>query len=278
MIRQVIRHIGREKWLFLGSVLVLAILLLLVDLFWIASLSLEAQFRQVMSTVAMEVYLTDVIPDADLLTTEIALKAVPDIATVVYVSKADAAGILEGDLGTGILDVLEENPLPRSFVLRFRRAMTLAMLDDAAERIKTMTGVDAVEFGRPWIEKMERLDRNLHQTMYLLGALIVFVALLTLASANRLSAKGKAADFFQLQLLGAGPSYLVIPFLAEGFLSGLAAAALSWGAIFYFAGNITFTAFALTLPSPGEVFFFALAAGLVAMTGAYLGIRKYVTA
>ncbi len=278
MMRQVFRHIGREKWLFLGSVLVLAILLLLVDLFWIASLSLEAQFRQVMSTVSVEVYLTDTIPDANLALMETALKAVTDVGSVAFVSKADAAGILEADLGTGILEALEENPLPQSFILRFRRVMTLDALDDTAQRIKTMAGVETVEFGRPWIEKMERLSRNLHQTMYLLGGLIVFVVLLTLASTNRLSAKGKAADFFQLRLLGAGPSYLIIPFLAEGFLAGLIAAALSWGAIFYFAGSITIAAFSLILPSPGEVVVFALAAGLVAMIGAYLGIRKYVIA
>lgn len=278
MIRQVIRHIGREKWLFLGSVLVLAILLLLVDMFWIASLSLEARYRQVTNTIAMETYLNDAVPEGNLAALETALKTLPNVDSVAYVSKADAAGILEGDLGEGILEVLEENPLPRSFILRFSRPMTLALLDDCAGRIRTMTGVDAVEFGRPWIEKMERLGRNLHQAMYLLGGLIIFVVLLTLASTNRLSAKGKAPDFFQLKLLGAGPSYLIIPFLAEGFLSGLLAAMLSWGAIFYIAGNITIAAFALYFPSPGEISVYVLAAGLVAMTGAYLGIRKYVVA
>ncbi|MDD4051265.1 MAG: permease-like cell division protein FtsX [candidate division Zixibacteria bacterium] len=278
MIRQIIRHIGREKWLFLGSVLVLAILFLLVDLFWIASLSLEARYRQVISTVAMETYLDDAVPEGNLAALEMALKTLPNAASVAFVSKAEAAGILESDLGEGVMDVLEENPLPRSFVLRFDRPMTLAALDDCAARIKALAGVDAVEFGRPWIEKMERLGRNLHQAMYLLGGLIIFVVLLTLASTNRLSAKGKAPDFFQLKLLGAGPSYLIIPFMAEGFLSGLLAALLSWGAIFYFAGNITIAAFTLELPSPGEISIYVLAAGLVAMIGAYLGIRKYVVA
>jgi cell division transport system permease protein len=278
MIRQVVRHIGREKWLFLGSILVLAILLFLVDMFWIASLSLEAQYRQVMSTVAMETYLNDSVPDENLAVLETALKTLPHVDSVVFISKTDAAGILEGDLGEGILDVLEENPLPRSFILRFNRPMTLTALDDCASRIKSLAGVDAVEFGRPWIEKMERLDRNLRQAMYLLGGLIVFVVLLILASTNRLSAKGKAPDFFQLKLLGAGPSYLIVPFLVEGFLSGLLAAVLSWAAIFYIAGNITFAAFTLRFPSPGEVLMYVLAAGVVATAGAYLGIRKYVAA
>ncbi|NMC45189.1 MAG: hypothetical protein GYA46_14810 [candidate division Zixibacteria bacterium] len=277
MIRQVLGHIGREKWLFLGSVLVLAILLLLVDIFWIASLSLDAQMRQVTGAVAMEIYLNDSIPEADLSALETALKAIPDAAAVAFVSKDDAAGILEADLGEGILDVLEENPLPRSYVVRFRGPMTLAGLDAAAGRIKAMAGIDAVEFGRPWIEKMERLGRHLHRAMYFLGALIVFVVLLSLAGTNRLSAKGKSADFFQLRLLGAGPAYLTFPFLAKGFLAGFAAAALSWAGGYYLAARITFTSLTVTLPSMGEVVAFTLAAALVAMLGAYLGIRKYVT-
>lgn len=278
MIRQVLGHINREKWLFLGSVLVLAILLLLVDIFWIASLSLDAQTRQVTGTVAMEIYLNDSLPEADLPTLETALRALPDAASVAFVSKEDAAGILEADLGEGILDVLEENPLPRSYVLRFRGPMPLERLDAAAGRIEAMAGVDAVEFGRPWIEKMERLSRHLHRAMYFLGALIVFVVLLSLAGTNRLSAKGKSADFFQLRLLGAGPAYLTFPFLAKGFLAGLAAAALSWAGGYYLAARITFTSLTVTLPSMGEVVAFTLAAAVVAMLGAYLGIRKYVTA
>lgn len=276
MIRQVLMHIGREKWLFLGSALVLAVLLLLVELFWIATLSLDAQTRQVMSAVAMEIYLNDSIPDAGLPAMEMALKAIPDVDTVTFVSKDDAAGILEADLGAGLLDVLEENPLPRSFVLRFRRPMTLAALDAAAERIDALAGVEAVEFGRPWIEKMERLNRNLHQAMYFLGGLIVFVVLLSLAGTNRLSAKGKAVDLFQMGLLGAGPAHLTFPFLAEGFMAGLLAAVLSWAGVYYLAGNITFVSLPLTLPSVHEIIVFTLTSALVATAGACLGIRKYV--
>jgi len=273
-LRQISRHIGREKRLSLGSFLVLAIALILIDLFWIASINLNQQYREILRSVRMEVFMTDAVPDSVISVIDKALTSLDDVSSVHYISKDDAAQILEDDLGAGILEGLGENPLPRSFVISFGRIKNLEELDNLAANIKRLGGVDDIEFGREWIEKVENIGRNLRRGGYAVGGLILFVVILTMANTNRLTARSKSKDFFQLRLLGAGPSYLIYPFLAEGFLAAFIAAGLGWIILLYLFDQVSFADFTIMLPDLTEVLVYSLLAGLTGIIGAYLGIRR----
>jgi len=272
--RQIVRHLRRDKRLTLGSFLVLIIVLVLIDLFWIASININHQYQRLLGTVRMEVFVENDVPDSVLSAMELALTTLEDVSSVSFISKEEAAHLLEADLGRGILEGLEENPLPRSYILFFGRTMSLDELDNLEKQLQRLEGVEAVEFGRPWIQKVENIGRNLRRGGYIVGGLILFVVLLTMANTNRLTARGKSRDFFQLKLLGAGPSYLIYPFLAEGFLSGFIAAALGWAVISYAAGQVTFSDFILLRPGLSEIAVYTALAGITGAIGAYLGIRR----
>ena len=276
--RQIGRHIMREKRLSLGSFLVLAIVLILIDIFWIASINITRQYDEILKKVKMELFLSKALPDSLVPVLKSSLLSIEEVDSISFVSKEMAARILENDLGPGILDELEDNPLPRSFTLHFNRSLSLNELDILQSRLVKMEGVEAIEFGRPWIEKVENFGRTLRIVGYAAGALILFVVLLTMANTNRLTARSKSQDFFQLKLLGAGPSYLVYPFLAEGFLSAFIGAALGWAFIIYAADKVTFAAFVLTLPGLDKILIYGLLAGLTGTAGAYLGIRRFIIA
>lgn len=273
-LRQIRRHFRREKRLSVGSFLVLAIVLILIDLFWIASINITQQYSEILRTVKMELFMSDSIADSAMAIIEESLRSLDQVASVQYISKEEAARLLENDLGPGILEGLDENPLPRSFVLNFGRTQSLESLDVLAARLSRLEGVDTIEFGRAWIQKVENIGRNLRRVVYVVGGLILFVVLLTMANTNRLTARSKSRDFFQLKLLGAGPSYLIYPFLAEGFLSAFVAAALGWLILLYLAAQMTFATFTLVMPEVNEIIIYAVLAGVTGMIGAYLGIRR----
>jgi len=273
-VRQISRHIRREKRLSLGSFLVLAIVLILIDLFWIASGTITQQYHELLGSIRMELFISDAVPDSALAVMELAVSSVEGEAAVAYVSREEAAQFLENELGAGILDGLQENPLPRSFVIFFDQSKSLDQLDALEKRLQRLEGIEAIEFGRPWIEKVEKAARNFRRVGYIIGGIILFVVLLTMANTNRLTARSKSTDFFQLKLLGAGPSYLLYPFLAEGFLSAFIAAVLGWAAMYYLAGRVSVATIALVLPSVFDVAIYAVLAGLTGTAGAYLGIRR----
>ena len=172
--RQVYRHIQRDKRISLGSFLVLTIVLVLIDLFWVATLNINHQYEQVLKTVKMEVFISESVPDSLMSVFETAFLRFDGVDTVSFVSKDDAARILENELGPGILGGLDENPLPRSYILHFDRKLGLESLDRLNDDIRQIQGVGAVEYGRAWIEKFENIGHLLRRIGIVVGGLILF--------------------------------------------------------------------------------------------------------
>ncbi len=273
--KQIFRHAGREKRLSLGSFLVMLIILLLLDIFWVGSLNINYQYRELLSGVKMEIFLDNLFPEENLPDLRLALREFEGVSMVKYISAKEAALILTDQLGPGLIEGLDSNPLPRSFEIQFGKLLTLEQLDSMRDNIHRIGYIDLVEYQRPWIAKMEKIGNNLQIAGYIIGGVILWIVLLTTANTHRLTARSKSRDFAQLKLLGAGPDYLLYPFLAEGFGSTLIAALLGWAGIFYLASRISLANFPLLMPDLDQVVIFSLVAGLTGLAGAYLGIRKY---
>lgn len=274
--KQILRHAGREKRLSLGSFLVMLIILILLDIFWVASININYQYRELLSGVKMEIFLNNSFPEENLPDLRLALREFVGVSMVKYISANEAALILADELGPGLIDGLDSNPLPRSFEIQFGEMLTLAQLDAMHDNLNRIGHIDLVEYQRPWIAKMEKIGKIMRLTGYLVGGVILLIVLLTTANTHRLTARSKSRDFEQLKLLGAGPDYLLYPFLAEGFFSTLIAAVLGWVGILYLARNISFSNFSLLMPASDQVLIFIFSVGFIGLVGAYLGIRKFL--
>lgn len=274
--RQLNRHFRREKRLSVGSFLVLLIILILVDMFWVASVNINNQYQDILKTAKMEVFLDDDLPDSLLSFFEVTLLQFEDVAFVDFTSREGAARILQGEFGSNILEGLDDNPLPRSYTISFYKGKSLTDLDQLAGQLQELEGVDTVDFGREWIQKVENVGTGLRRIGFFVGGIILFVVLLTMANTNRLTARTKLQEFTQLKLLGAGPSYLLYPFLMEGFFSAFIAAGVGWFILLSLLEQVSFTEFTLILPTIRDIGLYCLAAGLTGMAGAYLGIRRFL--
>ncbi|MCK5126875.1 MAG: permease-like cell division protein FtsX [candidate division Zixibacteria bacterium] len=273
---QISRHFRREKRLSVGSFLVLLIILLLVDMFWLASVNISNQYQSVLKTAKVEIYIEDTFADSLLSFFKITLLQFEDVAYVDFTSREEAARILQNEFGPMILEGLEANPLPRSYTMSFYKSKSLADLDMFAHQIINLEGVSSVDFGREWIVKVENIGTGLKRIGLFVGGLILFVVLLTMANTNRLTARTKLQEFTQLKLLGAGPSYLLYPFLMEGFFSAVIAAGTGWLVIIYLLEQVSFTSFSLVVPTNTEIAIYCGVAGLTGMIGGYLGIRRFL--
>ncbi|MEZ5360089.1 MAG: permease-like cell division protein FtsX [Candidatus Zixiibacteriota bacterium] len=274
--RQLSRHFRREKRLSVGSFMVLLIILILVDLFWVASVNINNQYQNILKTAKMDVYLEEDLPDSLLAFFEVTLLQFEDVAFVDFTSREAAAQMLRSEFGSNILDGLEYNPLPRTYTISFYKGKSLADLDMLAGQLQNLEGVDTVDFGREWIQKVENVGTGLRRIGFFVGGIILFVVLLTMANTNRLTARTKLQEFTQLRLLGAGPSYLLYPFLMEGFFSAFIAAGLGWFILLTLLDQVSFIDFTLILPTMRDISLYCLAAGLTGTAGAYLGIRRFL--
>ncbi|GAC1340891.1 MAG: permease-like cell division protein FtsX [Myxococcales bacterium] len=210
----------------------------------------------------------------------------PGLETV-FVGRAEALSRLRvelGDLGPA-LDGLSQNPLPATLELRPRAPLSAAALRALAAELRGLPGVNDVDYGREWLDKLEALGRALRAAGGLALALVVGSALLVVANTIRLAVYARRDEIEIMKLVGATDAYVRLPFLLEGALQGLLGATFALGGLaclerWILPRAAAAFAFASGVPAPHlrpETLLLLLACGaLVGFLGSYLAVARFL--
>lgn len=159
-----------------------------------------------------------------------ALERTPGVAGLRWVAPAAALERLRRDLGpdADVLDGLETNPLPGSFEVE------VAQEHRTPERLRALVGalraqasIEDVRWGEDWVQGYARLLRAAEWLGLALGAFLAVVLFSIAASTIRLAVHARADEIQIQRLVGAGASFIRLPFYLEGALQGGLAAALA---------------------------------------------------
>jgi len=276
ILTELFRNLYRNPGTAIASLLSLALLFLLFDLFWIAAGTSDKFYGNLLSNLQMQVYVEEWLSDKDAKALETLMKEIKGIADAQYVSRETARSELAAIVGVDLLVGYDDvNPLPRSYVILFEPThLQIAAIDSVESRLKRLSGVGKIDYSRQWLEKAESTRKIIKNAGMILGALILFTTLVSLANNIRLMTRTRAVGFWQMRLLGAGRVFIALPFLLEGFLIGAWSAVLSWLIMLYSQDKVSFTQFELVMPTLSQVTWFCLAAGVLGVLSGLLGIRK----
>jgi len=259
----------------LGSILSLFLLLLLFDLAWVSSLSAFKYYDERISEIEIEVFLTDDVADSTMPDIMDAFARIDGVEKVEYISRQNARDRLNNIMGVDLLEGMDENPLPRSVVISFEpNYLNTANLSRLRADLNRMKGVDEIMFPSHWLEKAELTKQMIGDFLVLLGALILVAVVLNSIHAIILSARTRMEELLQMQLLGAGPVFLAIPFILEGIFYALVASISGWIIMYYGMELFTFRDIEIITPPTAQIIYFCLVAGAVGMISGYIGIRR----
>jgi cell division transport system permease protein len=217
----------------LVSVLTIALSLFLGAAFALALFTAKALLASWGAQASVTLYLDRALTDQQghALAQEVQARAAD--ADVVYVDRATALSRLRVDLGdlAGSLDGLAQNPLPPSLEVTPRTALPPSGLRMLAAQLGRLPGVQEVDYGREWLDKLEALGRA--SRTFGAGALIAVLgaALLVVANTIRLAVYARRDEIEIMKLVGATDAYVRAPFLLEGLLQGLLGAGLAVAAV-----------------------------------------------
>jgi cell division transport system permease protein len=208
---------------------------------------------------------------------------VEGVAAVDLVSKEEAlARFREGLGGAGLLDGLEENPLPASLVVSLQPASrTPEGLEIVVASLVGLPGVTELAHGQEWVEGYARLTSLVRTGALALAVVLGLAALMIVANTIRLAIYSREDELEILTLVGASRSYVRIPFLMEGVLQGAlggAIAVLLLLAAFHVAVPRVEYGLALVLGSASPRFFAPDEAIAVVLAGSVLGLFGSITA
>jgi cell division transport system permease protein len=146
------------------------------------------------------------------------------VASLDYITKDQALADLRERLGeqSGVLEGLDENPLPASFELTLKPEMnSKERLRGLTEKLKTVKGVDDVAYAWEWAEKLEVFLRFVRLAGFVVGGLLFLAIVFIIANTIKLTVLARKDELYIMRLVGATEGFIRGPFLIEGILQGL---------------------------------------------------------
>lgn len=230
-------HLRRAPGSFLFNILVVAIALALP----FTGLTLLDNVRPMSESLSVDpeisIFLQQNTPreQAEALATPLRQLVRDKQAKIIFTPREKALDSLRTKSGlSDVLGTLGENPLPDSYVLKldaFRNAQAGGDVDQLAEQIRTLPGVDTVQVDSAWVKRLAALLNVLRLALLLLAATLGTVVVAVVFNTIRLQVMTQREEILVSKLIGATDSFIHRPFYYTGALLGLCAGALALAAV-----------------------------------------------
>lgn len=192
--------------------------------FSLLSVNLNNALAALQGELELAAYLADGANVQQLTTT---VRAWPEVERLDFVSKGQALAEMVADLPSlSRAAGLVENPLPDTFHLRlFDPAQTSLV----RMRLEQLPGVVEVDDSSAAVATFLALNDVLRIGGSILIVVLLGAALFAIVNSIRAAITARKEEIDVMRLVGAGRSFIRLPFLLEGFLLGFISAALALG-------------------------------------------------
>ena len=231
--REAFYSVLRNSWLSVASIGVVAVSLLILGSSLLVVMNANKIAENLESSVEISVFLQDETTPEDIKELEAALRSLPEVAELKFVSKQEALKEMQENFGEqgDILEGLEEkNPLPDTFRIK---TQTVEQVVPLARELAAYPRVDQVRYGQGVVEKLLDLSRWVRTAGLVTMVLLAIAAVFLIATTIRLSVFARRKEIGIMKFLGATNWFVRFPFLLEGMFLGLAGALLAVVAVYY---------------------------------------------
>jgi cell division transport system permease protein len=158
------------------------------------------------------------------------IEKMPEVETAQFISRDDALKFLRESLEgqDGLLEGLSSNPLPNSIEIKLRpqdKSIRSAEYEDFISRLRSLDGVDDIEYGQKWLDRFRVVIDMLAYTGICLGALLFLFTLFIISNTIRLMVYIRRDEIEIMRLVGATNLFIKMPFCFEGIIQGVCGAA-----------------------------------------------------
>lgn len=231
-VKQAFSQMGRNKGMYFTSVLAITAMMLILGLFFVAFVNVDlftVTIKQDYNVV--QLYMEDDNSASENEAIGKSFEAMDGVEQAKYVPKDTALKTLKQRWGENgyLLDNLQHNPLPNSYMVYVKDA------DDAkhiAEAGETAKGVDDVVYYQETIEKLAKITNFIEVGSLIVMAFLIVISIIIVANTIKLTVFNREKEIGIMKYLGATDWFVRAPFVHGGIFIGLFSSAIATGLIY----------------------------------------------
>lgn len=186
--------------------------------------------QKIKKSIEITAFLNNTIDSSRISAIQNELLAQPNIMTVKFISKEDAIQEFIKDTGEDFRDVLTENPLPQSFVIKFKpEKISYENINYEINRIRSIAGVSEVIYDYDFIVKILRYLKSGQILVYIFSILLILLSIYLVYTHSRIQIEANKNLYQTMKLVGAKLSTIKIPIVLNGIIIGLISSILCIG-------------------------------------------------
>ncbi|MFH1139061.1 MAG: permease-like cell division protein FtsX [Pseudomonadota bacterium] len=286
-VRAFLMGVKSNPALFLVAAATIALAMLIMGAFLLLNVNLQNILESSARGLAVSVYLEDGLGSAGLERLKKEVENLSGVAETVYLSKEQALAELEKRLGdqTGLLEGLDENPLPSSLELEMTPDMKEEdQVQELAGRLKSLAGVAEVHFVWEWAEKLRSFVRFVRVAGFVVGVFLFMTVVFIVANTIKLTVLARQDELYIMRLVGATEGFIRAPFLIEGAAQGLSGALAALVVLFlvyvFIISRIELplglSMVGLTFLSGTTAFFLVVAGVALGLVGSFISLGRFL--
>ncbi len=220
------QNIRENKFLTMVTVAVITVSMLLFSSFLLLYYNLAHALQNWGHDVQVSIYLRDSVSEAEARSIMAELETRPEVVSAEYVSKEQALETFSRSLSgvAGIIDDLGTNPLPASIELTLRDDLSDSKAIQAFVESIQRKAFEDIDWSQEWVEKFYAFLDLLRWSGIVLAALLASASIFIISQTIKLGFYARRDEFEILELVGATPVFIRVPFLIEGIVQGLTGA------------------------------------------------------
>lgn len=237
-IKESFSQMWRNKGMYFTTIAAMTAMMLILGLFFVAFVNVNTFTETIEKDYnVVQVYMADKNDDAKNEAVKEQLEQLPGVDKLEFISKNDALETLRDRWGENayLLDNLNENPLPDSF-------MVYVADSDAANQVATgaaeIKNVDDVVYYQDTIEKLASVTHFIETGSMICMIFLVVISIIIVANTIKLTVFNKAKEIGIMKYLGATNSFVRAPLVLSGMFIGIFACLIGTGLIYFIYSKI----------------------------------------
>ncbi len=262
------------------TILIMGSALLVLAILTLITFNMGLMLENARQGIDMRVFLKSDLADEQMAELQPRLIVIPGVKEVTWISPESALSEFKANLGedAGILEMLDENPLPASFHLTLTAgSRDLESVRAIRSEIAAWDEVAEILFNQSWIDALEQWTFRFRMASLIAG-LIVFIAAVFVISNTVKLTMASSARVIQIQkLVGATNGFIRTPYLAEGVIQGFLAGAVAMGLLAATGWLFGDRLGGIVFFTPAQIVGFILFCVTLGLVGSWSAMRKYLT-
>jgi len=277
-LRRALRNMRQSPFLTIATVGTVTVALTILAIFAIFVLNMQKITRSWSKDVMVVAYLDQVPENGQLQEWINAVKTMPEVQGVSFVSRREAFARFKSRLAgnADLLDGLDPDILPASLEVTLKDSFrNRAGVAAVVGRLKKNPAFSDLRYGQDWLARFESFVTLLKLAGAILGGFLLFATLFIVSNTIKLTLFARRDELEVMALVGGTSLFIKTPYLLEGGLQGACGGLLALGGSYLLFGLFLqkgFSSMLLAAGLGGAVFLPPLPqAGLVA-AGVFLGL------